>query len=42
MTCISDIDENGINRNLEVRYERDEIYVSFLITKKILGSQIYF
>uniref|UniRef100_A0A182MTQ7 Uncharacterized protein n=1 Tax=Anopheles culicifacies TaxID=139723 RepID=A0A182MTQ7_9DIPT len=29
MTCISDIDENGINRNLKVRYERDQIYVSF-------------
>ncbi|XP_055613546.1 myosin-I heavy chain [Uranotaenia lowii] len=26
MTCISDIDENGINRNLKVRYERDQIY----------------
>lgn len=29
MTCISDIDENGINHNLKVRYERDQIYVSF-------------
>lgn len=29
MTCISDIDEQGINRNLKVRYQRDEIYVSF-------------
>lgn len=29
MTCISNIDELGINRNLKVRYERDEIYVSF-------------
>lgn len=29
MTAISDIDENGINRNLRVRYQRDEIYVSF-------------
>lgn len=28
MTCISDIDETGINRNLNVRYQRDEIYVS--------------
>uniref|UniRef100_A0A1B0CJ86 Uncharacterized protein n=1 Tax=Lutzomyia longipalpis TaxID=7200 RepID=A0A1B0CJ86_LUTLO len=26
MTCISDIDENGINRNLKIRYQRDEIY----------------
>ncbi|KAL9693548.1 hypothetical protein quinque_012833 [Culex quinquefasciatus] len=26
MTCISDIDENGINHNLKVRYERDQIY----------------
>lgn len=29
MTSISDIDENGINRNLKVRYDRDQIYVSF-------------
>lgn len=28
MTSIPDIDENGINRNLKVRYDRDEIYVS--------------
>ena len=28
MTSIPDIDETGINRNLKVRYERDEIYVS--------------
>lgn len=33
MTCISDIDETGINRNLKVRYERDEIYVSFSIIR---------
>ncbi|XP_052123144.1 myosin-I heavy chain isoform X1 [Frankliniella occidentalis] len=26
MTVISDIDENGINRNLQVRYGRDQIY----------------
>ncbi|XP_015184987.1 PREDICTED: unconventional myosin-X isoform X2 [Polistes dominula] len=26
MTVISDIDETGINRNLQVRYERDQIY----------------
>lgn len=31
MTCIPDIDENGINRNLKVRYERDEIYVSIFL-----------
>jgi myosin heavy subunit len=30
MTCIPDIDENGINNNLKVRYQRDEIYVSFI------------
>lgn len=30
MTVISDIDENGINRNLKVRYDRNQIYVSFL------------
>uniref|UniRef100_A0A182XKF4 Uncharacterized protein n=2 Tax=gambiae species complex TaxID=44542 RepID=A0A182XKF4_ANOQN len=35
MTCISDIDENGINRNLKVRYERDQIYVSFSKTETI-------
>jgi len=29
MTVISDIDELGINRNLQVRYDRDQIYVSF-------------
>lgn len=29
MTAISDIDENGINHNLKVRYKRDQIYVSF-------------
>lgn len=29
MTIISDIDETGINRNLQVRYDRDQIYVSF-------------
>lgn len=29
MTSISDIDENGINRNLKVRYDQDQIYVSF-------------
>lgn len=30
MTLISDIDEIGINHNLKVRYQRDQIYVSFL------------
>uniref|UniRef100_A0A182NL98 Uncharacterized protein n=1 Tax=Anopheles dirus TaxID=7168 RepID=A0A182NL98_9DIPT len=35
MTCISDIDENGINRNLKVRYDRDQIYfIKFLATEK--------
>lgn len=29
MTMLSDIDEEGINRNLHVRYDRDQIYVSF-------------
>ena len=29
MTVISDIDELGINKNLMVRYGRDQIYVSF-------------
>lgn len=29
LTAISDIDENGINRNLKVRYQREQIYVSF-------------
>ena len=27
MTVISDIDSQGINKNLKVRYERDQIYV---------------
>jgi len=36
MTCIPDIDETGINRNLKVRYDRDEIYVSSIIKKKFL------
>lgn len=30
MTSIPDIDETGINRNLKVRYEKDDIYVSIL------------
>lgn len=30
MIVISDIDENGINTNLHVRYKEDIIYVSFL------------
>lgn len=34
MTAISDIDENGINNNLKVRYDRDQIYVSFSKKKK--------
>ena len=29
MIVISDIDENGINTNLHVRYKQDIIYVSF-------------
>lgn len=28
MTVISNIDEHGINKNLQVRYSRDSIYVS--------------
>lgn len=36
MTCIPDIDENGINRNLKVRYDRDEIYVSLFDKYKII------
>ena len=31
MTVISDIDENGINENLHVRYGRDQIYVSVIV-----------
>lgn len=31
LTAIPDIDETGINRNLKVRYERDEIYVSLAL-----------
>lgn len=29
MTVISDIDEDGINKNLQARYSNDLIYVSF-------------
>ena len=36
MIVISDIDENGINTNLHVRYKQDIIYVSFCIWKKML------
>lgn len=39
MTCISDIDETGINKNLKVRYLRDEIYVSFSIILTIIFSE---
>lgn len=31
MTSISDIDEDVINRNLQLRYSKDNIYVSFLL-----------
>lgn len=48
MTVISDIDETGINRNLQIRYIRDEIYVSFFsvytaheLTKKKYQSFIH-
>lgn len=41
MTCISDIDEQGINRNLKVRYQRDEIYVSFFKTQLFLEIFYY-
>lgn len=33
MIAISDIDENGVNHNLKVRYQRDQIYVSFSFEK---------
>lgn len=33
MTVISDIDEEGINKNLQARYSKDLIYVSFLSYK---------
>lgn len=43
MTAISDIDEIGINHNLKVRYERDQIYVSFSqIRTKIYLNKIPF
>lgn len=29
MTVISDIDEDGINKNLRARYSKDLVYVSF-------------
>ena len=36
MTVISDIDEHGINKNLQKRYKKNKIYVSFFfyINKK--------
>ena len=30
MTVISDIDEHGINKNLQKRYKKNKIYVSIL------------
>lgn len=41
MTSISDIDEIGINRNLKIRYQRDEIYVSFSRKKKTFIEHNY-
>lgn len=32
MIAISDIDENGINENLQTRYRKEQIYVSFCST----------
>lgn len=32
MTSIPEIDENGINSNLKLRYANDKIYVSFETT----------
>lgn len=37
MTVISDIDEKGINKNLKVRYDRNQIYVSFSIVTHSLN-----
>ena len=31
MTVISDINEHGINKNLQKRYKRNKIYVSIII-----------
>lgn len=42
MTEISNIDELGINRNLKVRYDRDEIYVSFFENPLSILIFIYF
>lgn len=33
LTLISNIDEVGINRNLQVRYDKQQIYVSFTLSK---------
>ena len=41
MTAISEIDEYGINENLQVRYRQDKIYVSFLITMVIYHDHLY-
>lgn len=40
MTSISDIDEIGINRNLKIRYQRDEIYVSFSQKSKNINHNL--
>lgn len=42
MTSISDIDEDVINRNLQTRYSKDHIYVSFLLDMVYFNFQIYY
>ena len=39
MTVISDIDEHGINKNLQKRYKKNKIYVSILkLYFRVLGG----
>lgn len=35
MTVMSDINENGINSNLQLRYQNDNIYVSVFVVYKL-------
>lgn len=41
MTVISDIDEDGINKNLQARYSKDLIYVSFFFFTFVMRTHAY-
>lgn len=40
MTSIAEIDENGINSNLKLRYANDIIYVSFENTNSVFATNL--